>query len=55
MLSTDCVPAGVGGLTGEVCDLLDNLNIKDRTGDIEAALESLKLQVKTEHTCNTQQ
>ena len=28
-----------------MCDLLANLNIKDKTGDIETALESLKLQV----------
>ena len=36
-------PAGAG--LG-ICDLLDNLNIKDNSGDIETALESLKLQVR---------
>ena len=38
------------GATGGVCDLLENLNIKDNTGDIETALECLKLQVSlTDH------
>ena len=37
-------------MAGSVCDMLDNLNIKDSPGDIETALESLKLQVRSEET-----
>ena len=44
-LTTSIAAGSFAGATAGVCDLLDNLNIKDNTGDIETALESLKLQV----------
>ena len=58
LICVSCAGVGIpAGVVSGVSDLLENLNIKDNTADIETALESLKLQVSGEcrgvsgHTC----
>ena len=49
LICVSCAGVGIpAGVVSGVSDLLENLNIKDNTADIETALESLKLQVSGE-------